>query len=170
MLIIRPETEQDYRSVFMVHSAAFGRENEARLVDELRSSADHLAELSLVATFDERVVGHILFPPIRIETGRCSIPALALAPVAVLSEYQNQGIGSQLIERGLETCRQLGHKVVVVVGHPDYYPRFGFTPARACGLQSPFPVPDEAFLVWRSSPDDPLPAGTVCYPAAFGGV
>jgi len=99
------------------------------------------------------------------------LPALALAPLAVHPEFQNQGIGSRLVGEGLARCRNLGHKIVVVVGHPEFYPRFGFTSARAKGLEAPFPVPDEAFMVTKLVPRalDGV-SGMIVYPAPFEGV
>lgn len=102
--------------------------------------------LSLVATMDERVVGHLAFSPVSI-AGRASEPAvLALAPVAVHPDQQKQGIGIALIEAGLAEVRWRGHPGVIVLGHPEYYPRFGFTRASQFGIECPFPVPDDAFL------------------------
>jgi len=114
------------------------------------------------------VVGHILFSPLVIETKDGAVAALALAAMAVRPEVQNQGIGSELVPEGLEWCRSLGHRIVVVVGHPDYYPRFGFSPARARGLEAPFPVPDEAFLALELVPGalDGI-TGVVQYPPPF---
>lgn len=103
--------------------------------------------------------------------GHSNLPALALAPMAVRPEYQNQGIGSELVRHGLRQCRDLGHKVIVVVGHPEYYPRFGFSLARAKGLEAPFPVPDEAFLVLELVPDALEGIkGVVNYPPEFADV
>jgi putative acetyltransferase len=100
-----------------------------------------------------------------------SFPALALAPMAVHPEFQNQGIGSRLVMEGLERYRSLGHRIVVVLGHPKYYPRFGFTSARAKGLEAPFPVPDEAFMVAELVPGGlDTVSGMTVYPAPFEGV
>jgi putative acetyltransferase len=168
MITIRPETAEDYAAIAEVNRLAFGQEDEARLVEALRRSPDFIAELSLVAVEAGRVVGHILFSPVVIETKDGPVPALALAPMAVRPEVQNQGIGSELVRDGLERCRSLGHKIVVVVGHPGYYPRFGFSPARAQGLEAPFPVPDEAFLALELVPGalDGV-AGMVKFPPPF---
>jgi putative acetyltransferase len=167
MIMFRPETAADGPAIHDVHARAFGRENEARLVDALRASSEFVPELSLVAVDAPRIVGHILFSGIRIRTAERMIPALALAPVAVLPEHQNQGIGSALIRRGLAESTRLGHRIVVVVGHPSYYPRFGFSPARVRGLQAPFP--DAAFLVQELTPGALTGVcGTVEYPLAFG--
>jgi putative acetyltransferase len=127
-----------------------------------------ITELSLVAVEAGRVVGHILFSPMTIETQEGAVPAVALATLAVRPEFQNQAIGSQLVRDGLDRCSGLGHRIVVVVGHPEYYPRFGFSPARARGLEAPFPVPDDAFLALELAPGAlEGVAGTVRYPPPF---
>ncbi len=169
MIVIRAESAADRLAIRDVIVRAFGRDEEARLVEALRASPDFAAALSLIAIDDGRVVGHILFSCIHIRTADADVPALALAPVAVLPERQNQGIGSALIRHGLEECRRLGHRIVVVVGHPSYYPRFGFSPARAKGLDAPFP--DPAFMVQELVPGalDGI-CGTVEYPPAFAAV
>jgi putative acetyltransferase len=168
MITIRPETTEDYAAIHEVNLLAFGQEIESRLVEALRESPDFIPELSLVAIEGGQVVGHILFSPMVIETKDGAVPALTLAPLAVRPEFQNQGIGSQLVRRGIERCRTLGHRIVVVVGHPTYYPRFGFSPARARGLEAPFPVPDEAFMVLELAPGalDGV-AGMIRFPPPF---
>ncbi len=103
--------------------------------------------MSLVAEQEGRVVGHILFSDLPIITGDGTVPALALAPMAVLPEFQRQGIGSTLVTRGLEACRQQGHQVVVVLGHSHFYPRFGFSPKLAANLESPFSGGDSFMAV-----------------------
>jgi putative acetyltransferase len=108
--------------------------------------------LSLVAIEDDRLVGHILFSEIAIATSQGEITALALAPLAVLPQFQNRGIGSQLVREGLKQCQFLGYRIVIVLGHPNFYTRFGFAPAINKGLRSPFPVPDEAFMVLELVP------------------
>jgi putative acetyltransferase len=120
---------------------------------------------------DSQIVGHILFSQIHIATPKGDVAVLSLAPMGVLPEFQNSGIGSQLVRTGLEKCRELGHKIVVVIGHPEYYPRFGFIPARQKNLDTPFPVPDEAFMVCELAPDalDGI-EGKVKFPPEFEGV
>lgn len=168
MTRIRPEEPTDIPQVSELHRSAFGGEIEVRIVEAVRASPGFIRDLSLVAAKDGCVVGHILLSPISIRSEGPDFPALALAPVAVLPAYQRQGIGSRLVEEGLKRCRELGHGIVIVVGEPSFYPRFGFTPARARGLQAPFPVPDEAFMVLELVPGalDGI-AGMVCYPPAF---
>ncbi|RYD05773.1 GCN5 family acetyltransferase [Desulforamulus aquiferis] len=169
MLKIRPEDKDDYPAVFNVNLKAFNKSIEPNLVEAIRKSENYIPELSLVAILNNMVVGHILFSTIAIETDNGNIPVLSLAPLAVLPEYQNRRIGSKLIEQGLESCRRLGYKIVIVVGHPNYYPRFGFLPARSLGLEASFDVPDEAFMVLELSPGALTNIkGTVKYPPEFG--
>jgi putative acetyltransferase len=151
MLLIRGERSEDIAAIHEVHALAFGRAAEAELVDTLRARGK--ATLSLVAVEDDRLVGHILFSPVTIEAGDRRLPALGLAPMAVLPERQKRGIGTQLVKIGLLECRNAGYDCVVVLGHPAYYPRFGFVPATRYGLTSEYEVPDEAFmvLVWQEA-------------------
>lgn len=140
---IRPEHTGDVIAVRQVNERAFGRAAEADLVDALRGSA---GSISLVTTMAGRVIGHIMFTPVTLDEA-ADVRAAGLAPMAVLPGHQRAGIGAQLIRAGLAACRDQGYAAVVVVGHPEYYPRFGFTPAHEYGLQCEFPVPPEAFMV-----------------------
>ena len=168
MVEIRREKDKDIPVISEIHRAAFGGETEPRLVEAIRKSDGFIPELSLVAEVDGNIVGHILFSPITIETKADPVPVLSLAPMAVLPEYQNQGIGSELIRTGLSECQQLGHYIVIVVGYPKYYTRFGFVPAAKKGLKLSFDVPDEAFLVFEGITGalDGV-SGTVIYPPFF---
>ena len=165
---IRAETPEDIPAIFEVNLQAFGQDGEARLVSALRDDGDFNPELSLVAVCGDRIIGHILFPPITIVSDLTETAALALAPLAVHQDFQCMGIGAALIEEGLRECRRLGHRIVVVVGHPGYYPRFGFTTARALGIQAPFPCPDKAFMALSLTTGalDGI-CGMVRYPLAF---
>jgi len=145
MLTIRPETPEDVDSIRYVNEQAFGQREEADLVEKLRNRG--VVTLSLVAVLADQSVGHILFSPVTIESECSSFEAITLAPMAVLPEYHRKGIGSQLARAGLEGCQRLGHEVVVVVGHPAYYPRFGFAPAKPQGIDCEFEVPEEAFMI-----------------------
>ena len=145
MVVIRPETPQDSAAIRNVNEDAFGSSVEADLVEKLRSRQAYT--ISLVATDGDNVIGHIIFSPVTIESGNTSFAALGLGPMAVLSSYQRKGVGSQLVREGLQECRRLGHEIVVVLGHPDYYPRFGFIPARPRGIKCEFEVPDEARMI-----------------------
>jgi putative acetyltransferase len=150
MIVIRPETQSDRLAVNLVNEAAFGRQDEAALVDTLRE--DSGAHISLVAEEGEMIVGHIFFSVVTIDSDGATHEAMGLAPMAVLPAYQNQGIGSLLVKQGLEECRRLGYDVAVVVGHPRYYPRFGFGPAKQKNLTCDFEVPDDVFMVAELTP------------------
>jgi putative acetyltransferase len=147
---IRSERAADAEAVSTVNAAAFGRPDEARLVERLREHAQ--LYLGLVALADGTVVGHILFTPVTLHCYQAPSTVMALAPMAVLPAWQRRGIGSALVREGLEACRAAGQDVVVVVGHPAFYPRFGFVPARPLGLMSEPPYPDEAFMVAELTP------------------
>ncbi len=135
-VLIRLETTTDHEAIRHVNRLAFGQDAEARLVDALRNGG--YVRASLVAEKDEQVVGHILFSDLPIITQAEECAALALAPLAVLPKYQNQGIGTALVRRGLQDCREQGHLLVIVLGHPHFYQRFGFSPKTAAHLESPF--------------------------------
>ena len=157
--------------MFQVNQRAFGRINEARLVEALRGSPAFIPELSLVAFDGAEVVGHILFTRIVVKTPTDSCQAVALAPVAVLPAFQRRGIGSALVRRGLSDARDLGHRVVIVLGHPEYYPRFGFVPAEPLGIRPPFEASREAFMVLGLQPDALQEVhGEVEYPPEFAQV
>lgn len=142
---IRAEKNEDLASIRQVNIAAFGRDNEANLVDKLRNVP---STFSFVAVTDSKIVGHIFFSPVTLEPKPTrDMLILGLAPLAVLPEYQRQGIGSLLIQSSLQQCQQIGCSAVVVLGHPEYYPRFGFVIASKKGLKCEYSVPDEAFMV-----------------------
>jgi putative acetyltransferase len=145
MLIVRNEKPEDIAAIHEVNEKAFGQPAEANLVDALRANGK--VTLSLVAVQDDRVVGHILFSPVTIESEKESLAAVGLAPMSVLPEFQNQGIGSRLVRAGLDECRKALHDSVVVLGHPEFYPRFGFTPASRHGIKSEYDVRDEVFMI-----------------------
>ncbi len=136
---LRSETPADRDAIRHVHDRAFGQPGEGKLVDALRNGG--YARLSLVAELDQRIVGHVLFSDLPIVTASDTVAALSLAPLAVLPEYQGRGVGTALVRRGLEDCRAQGHRIVVVLGYPHYYGRFGFTGALAAALDSPYAGP-----------------------------
>lgn len=151
-MLIRPELPEDIPSIHAVESAAFQREAEADLVDQIRANGRSL--LSLVAAQPEtsQIVGHVLFSPASIRSGPDEIPAVGMGPVAVLPEFQNQGVGSRLIRQGLEEMRLAGHAIVVVAGNPAYYHRFGFEDATPRGLTCQFEMPPGCFMALELLP------------------
>ncbi len=152
MIKYRQEEYNDHSAIFETNQLAFPEDNEARLVDMLRDSESFVNELSIVAEKDGEVVGHILFTKLTIESPKGDHIVLSLAPIAVKPNFQRQGIGTGLIKEGIKACKLLGYGAIVVFGHPEYYPRFGFSPAREKGLEAPFPAPDEAFMVYEILP------------------
>lgn len=165
---IRMETPEDIPAIFEVNYQAFAYYDEAHLVDALRDAGVFNPELSLVAVHGDRIIGHIMFPPVTIESSQTVTPAIALSPLVVHPDYQCLGVGAALIEEGLKVCRNLGHRIVIVIGHPGYYPRFGFRSARANGIEAPFAVADDVFMVLALDANalDGI-TGTVKYPEAF---
>ena len=143
--IIRPEQPDDRAVIHHVHTVAFGRANEADLVEALRQAG--ALTISLVAVKEDRIVGHIAFSPVQITSDTTTRAAIGLGPMAVLPVCQRQGIGSQLVEAGLAACCQTDYRIVVVLGHPTYYPRFGFTPAASYGIAWEHAAPEAAFMV-----------------------
>jgi putative acetyltransferase len=145
MLQIREEQFGDELGMYHVNEQAFGSPAEADVVDTLRRRGAIV--LSMVALESDTIVGHVLFTEAIIDDPRVSFKALGLAPMAVLPEYQRRTIGSQLLRASLDKCRQSGYDVVIVLGHPGFYPRFGFVPAKQHGIECEFDVPDNAFMI-----------------------
>jgi len=167
MLVIRDETRSDHAAIREVIQRAFGGDAEAILVDRLRE--DEVVVASLVAEEHGKIAGHILFSELHLETSRGRIPAVSLAPVSVLPAQQRSGIGSALVRAGLEACRSRGISVVAVLGHPEYYPRFGFSAALAARLHGPYS--GNAWMALELVPGALHAVNTrVRYPAAFEAV
>lgn len=169
-LTLRQEAAGDFERVFEVNKIAFGQDAEAKLVDALRrNAAVFIPELSIVATENDKIVGHILFTKIDIrdDAGNTN-ESLGLAPMAVLPGMQNKGIGGQLIRKGFEVARRLGFTSVIVLGHESYYPKFGFEPAAKWNIKGPFDVPSNAFMAIELEQDGlKNVSGTVIYPKEF---
>jgi putative acetyltransferase len=164
-MLIRAEGEKDWAAVHAVNASAFETPAEARLVDALREQAQPV--VSLVAEVRGEIVGHIMFSPVSL-AGHPELKVMGLGPMAVAPDHQRKGIGSALVRAGLEQCRQLGFGAVVVVGHPEYYPRFGFLPSVRFGIGCEYEVPQEAFMVMELQAGFLLGAsGKIKYHAAF---
>jgi putative acetyltransferase len=165
---IRPERRTDIPGIRAVNLAAFGTSVEADLVEALRQQADPI--ISLVAEDGGALVGHILFSPVTL-IAHPELRAIGLAPMAVVPARQRQGIGSALVHDGLRRCRTLGFGVAVVLGHAEYYPRFGFTPASHFDLRSEYDVPEEIFMVLEFEQGTLKgKSGTIRYHPAFASV
>lgn len=163
-LQLEMEGEADAAGVRAVNDAAFGLPAEGRIVDALRGAG--ALTISLVARAEGRIVGHVAFSPVTPMRGSANL--LGMGPVAVIPALQRQGIGSELIRAGLAQARLGGYDGVVVLGHPDYYPRFGFAPASRFGIQCEYDVPDDAFMALPLTPAGLTNcAGLVRYHAAF---
>lgn len=173
-IIIRPELNTEYNKTEEIIQKAFLNEEysdkkEHLLVNRIRKSDAFIPELSLVALNQgEDVIGHILLSKIKIKDGDIEVDSLALAPVSVTPEYQKKGIGSQLIHAALKNAKDLGYRSVIVLGHKDYYPKFGFKPASFWHIQAPFEVPDEVFMALELTPNSlEKVQGVVHYSKAF---
>ena len=142
---VRDAGPEDAAAIVRVHDLAFGRTNESRLVEAIRRSGASV--ISMVATMGARVVGHVLFSPVTIDAPGVPIAAMGLAPLAVLPDVQRGGIGTMLVTLGLDEARRRRVKVIIVLGEPAYYQRFGFRPAREFGMRLEYPEAGDAFMV-----------------------
>ncbi|MEG1591504.1 GNAT family N-acetyltransferase [Chryseobacterium sp.] len=169
-VIYRQESQNDFQEVFELNNKAFGQDNEAKLVNALRDNPNvFIPELSIVATKNEKIIGHILLTKINIQDDNKNLhESLGLAPMAVLPEFQKSGIGGKLIRYGLETAKKLGYRSVIVLGHEHYYPKFGFEPAEKWNIKAPFDVPSNVFMAIELVKDGLKNiSGTVIYPKEF---
>ena len=176
---IRLEQASDVEQIWAVNADAFTTDVEANLVNTLRDSGCPM--VSLVAEEGDQIVGHILFTPVELsgdgsdseenDLNAKGLKLMGLAPMAVAGDYQKKGVGSQLVKAGLEHCKTLGVDVVVVLGHPDYYPRFGFSPSVEYGIKVGLDVPEDVFMVQelRKGCLDGK-SGTIKFHEAFAGV
>jgi putative acetyltransferase len=166
MVAIRPERPEDHDAARTLLEQAFGDGSpEGALVDALRAEGAHVPELCLVALDGDEVVGHIFFSRAELASGH---EVLALAPMAVAPARQREGIGGRLVEAALDAARATEYPLVVVLGHPEYYPRFGFEPAAASGIEAPWEVPPEAWMALPLPAYDARARGMVTYASAFG--
>lgn len=168
MIHIRPENNADIPRIYQVTELAFRQNNESELINKVRSSEAFIPGLSLVAVLNEQIIGHILFSKIHIQTAKGPKEVLSLAPMAVIPDHQQKGVGGQLIRAGLEEAAKSGFAGVLVLGHPGYYPRFGFQPAADFGIECPFPAPAEAWMALELIPGGlKNKAGMAVFPEVF---
>lgn len=169
MIEIRKENEKDYDAIYDVVKTAFSKAphcdgNEQDLVNDLRKGNAYIPELSLVPNDNDKIVGYIMFTKINIGENE----EIALAPLAVLPEYQRQGIGSLLIKEGHRIAKELGYNYSVVLGSENYYPKFGYIPAKVYGIKPPFEVDDKNFMAVKLNDNADKIDGTVIYSKEFG--
>jgi len=145
-ITIRPETKNDYLAIREINDLAFKQGNESLLIEKLRETSDFISELSLVAEYERKVVGHLLLYPVKVNGKDTKHTTLSLAPMSVHPNYQRKGIGSKLVREGLKRAKEKGYGSVIVLGHPEYYPRFGFSKASKFDIKVPFDAPDNAFM------------------------
>lgn len=172
-ILIRKENEKDYKDIDVVVEEAFksalhSDNDEHNLVNRLRKSNEFVNELSLVAIDNEKILGHMLLTKIKIKNKNNEVQSLALAPLSVSPHHQRQGIGKKLMEEALKKSKELGYKSVIVLGHPEYYTKFGFEKASKFDIKAPFEVPDEVFMAIELEKDSLKNVnGVVEYSRAF---
>ncbi len=169
---IRPEMADDHDAIHSVVASAFGSDDEADLVEAIRSSPEYVAELALVATIADEVVGHVMVSGALLRTADDDLPIMMLSPLAVAPAHQRQGVGSALVRAVTSIADRRGEPLVVLEGGPAFYTRLGFEPAAGLGIHIDLPdwAPPEAAQVMRLSAYDPSLRGTVIYPPAFDGL
>lgn len=172
-MLIRTEVQSDWNEVFDVNYLAFGnRDDEAKLVEQIRGSKEFIPELSLVAEMDHQIVGHLMLSKAKVINPINETDVIVLAPIAIRPEFQKQGIGSQLINEGIRRTRELGYGLIFLIGHPSYYPRLGFRPARSYGFElNQYKVSDPVFMVYEvlEGQLDKL-QGELIYPESFSSI
>lgn len=166
-IVVRSETAGDIKAIDVVNLSAFEGEAEAQFVDALRSSPAFVPELSLVAELNGRVVGHVLLTKVPFKRRDGIMELLALAPMSVVPSQSHRGIGSDLIQAAIEKGRELGFGAIVVVGHPDYYERFGFRKASEWGLSCNLRVPGDAVTALELREGALEGGGVLDYPVQF---
>ena len=164
---VRQENQSDAKAIAVVNKSAFGGDAEARLVAVVRQSKSFIPELSLVAEVGERVAGHILLFHAHLDRQGKQVEVLALAPMSVVPSQSHRGIGSTLLEAAQAKAADLGHKAIVVIGHPDYYRRFGFEPAAKWDIHSSLPVPEDSITAKELVSGALEGGGLLVYPPEF---
>ena len=166
---VRKENPEDIKAIDVVHLSAFEGDDEVGLIDSLRASSGFIGELSLVAEFNGRIVGHILLTKVRLLRGKEKegVDILALAPMAVVPSQSHRGIGSELVQSVIDKAKTLGYKAIVVVGHPEFYQRFGFKPASQLGLETNLAVSDDLVTAMELIDGELSGGGNIIYPSLF---
>lgn len=174
-ITIRKEIPKDHNWVIELTAKAFetmpfSEGDEDQLVARLRNAPGFIPELSLVAELDGLIVGHILFTPLVIDNGQQQFESLVLGPVSVLPEFQKQGIGGKLIRAGHQKAVELGFRSVILIGHPEYYPRFGYKPASSWGIKTHYELPSDDVFMAVELTEGALKnvSGMVIFPPEFG--
>ncbi len=144
-MIVRQEQPEDKEGIFELNALAFGQEDEGQIVDKIRTGENYIPELSLVLAHEDKIMGHILFSKAKIK-GEQEHETLVLAPMAITPTFQKRGMGSLLLREGLRTAEKMGFESIFVLGHPEYYPKFGFKKASDWNIKCPFEAPDNAFM------------------------
>lgn len=160
-MIIRETKDSDLKDVLFIEHEAFKSNKEADLTKEMLADPTAKPLLSLIAIIEDHPVGHILFTTAHISNNPNKVSISLLAPLAIISKYQKQGIGGKLIKKGLEILSKSGVDLVFVLGHPQYYPKHGFTPASTLGIKAPYPIPEEVADAWMVQALNPKVIGTV---------
>ncbi len=166
-ITVRPETAEDIRAIDVVHISAFGGEAEAQLVSALRESTTYSRELSQVAELGGRIVGHVLLTRVPLRKDGEEKHLLALGPMSVVPSQSHRGIGSELINASIKLAKEKGYGAIVVLGHPEYYKRFGFVQARELQVSCNLPAPEDALTVMEIVEGNLAGGGHVEYPEPF---
>ena len=166
-ITVRSESKDDIKAIDVVNISAFEGDNEARLVTALRGSPGFTNELSLVAEFNGRIVGHLMLTPVTLHQRDQDVKVLALAPMSVVPSQSHRGIGSELVAAAKAIAKNKGYKVISVAGHPEFYVRFGFRSASDWDIKCNLPVPEDALLIMELEEGVLHKGGTVNYPAPF---
>ena len=160
-MIIRETKDADLKDILFIEREAFKSDKEANLTKEMLADPTAKPLLSLIAIIENQPVGHILFTNGKISNNPNKVSISLLAPLAIIPQYQKQGIGGMLIKKGLEILSKSGVDLVFVLGHPKYYPKYGFTPANTFGIKAPYPIPEEVADAWMIQTLNPKVIGTV---------
>ena len=166
---IRAENKTDINNIWQINAEAFEGEEEANLINALRNS--DTSYISLVYEENNKLVGHIFFTPVELVDDTSNLRLIGLAPMAVSPKMQNKGIGSSLIKAGIKQCLNEGYDAIIVLGHPNYYPKFGFIPSVKYGIKSEYEVPEDVFMILELK-ENALKGktGTIKYHEAFNNV